>query len=105
MRKNKYCVELDGVDCSFPDRYMGCGYGKSYTIPEMFERVATVDKITGIELVSNWQITPENASEMKKYATDLRALTNGRGTFDYEITNYEEAPQIVADKVIAEANK
>ena len=45
------------------------------------------------------------ASEMKKYATDLRALTNGRGSFDYEITNYEEAPQIVADKVIAEANK
>lgn len=70
MRKNKYCVELDGVDCSFPDRYMGCGYGKSYTIPEMFERVATVDKITGIELVSNWQITPENAQEMKKYCED-----------------------------------
>ena len=43
------------------------------------------------------------ASEMKKYATDLRALTNGRGTFDYEITSYEEAPQIIADKIIAEA--
>ena len=45
------------------------------------------------------------ASEMQKYATDLRALTNGRGTFDYEITNYEEAPQMIADKVIAEAKK
>ncbi len=45
------------------------------------------------------------ASEMKKYATDLRALTNGRGSFDYEITNYEEAPQMIADKVIAEAKK
>ena len=43
------------------------------------------------------------ASEMKKYATDLRALTNGRGTFDYEITSYEEAPQIIADRIIAEA--
>ncbi len=45
------------------------------------------------------------ASEMNKYATDLRALTNGRGSFDYEITNYEEAPQIIADKIIAEAKK
>lgn len=70
MRNNKYCVELDGVDCSFPDRYMGCGYGHAYTIPEMFERVAAVEKITGIELVSDWQITPENASEMKKYCED-----------------------------------
>lgn len=45
------------------------------------------------------------AREMLKYATDLKALTNGRGSFSYEITNYEEAPQIVADAVIAEAKK
>lgn len=45
------------------------------------------------------------ASEMNKYATDLRALTNGRGSFGYEITNYEEAPQIIADKIIAESKK
>jgi len=45
------------------------------------------------------------ASEMNKYATDLRALTNGRGSFDYEITNYEEAPQMIADKIIAESKK
>lgn len=43
------------------------------------------------------------AAEMKKYATDLKALTNGRGSFVYEITNYEEAPQTVAEVVIAEA--
>ena len=45
------------------------------------------------------------ASEMKKYATDLRALTNGRGSFSYEITNYEEAPAVIAQQVIAEAKK
>ncbi len=43
------------------------------------------------------------ASEMKRYATDLRTLTSGRGNFDYEITGYEEAPQVIADKIIAEA--
>ncbi len=45
------------------------------------------------------------AAEMKKYATDLKALTNGRGSFEYEVTNYEEAPQNVAQMVIAEAKK
>lgn len=70
MRKNKYCVELDVVDGAFPDRYMGCGYGPEYTIPEMFERIASIDKITGVELVSNWQITPENAPEIKKLCND-----------------------------------
>ncbi len=70
MRKNKYCVELDVVDGAFPDRYMGCGYGREYTIPEMFERIASIDKITGVELVSNWQITPENAPEIKKLCDD-----------------------------------
>ena len=45
------------------------------------------------------------ASEMKKYATDLRALTNGRGSFDYEITNYEEAPVVIAEQVIKEAKQ
>jgi len=70
MRKNKYCVELDVVDGSFPDRYMGCGYGREYTIPEMFERVASIEKITGVELVSNWQVTPENAPEIKKLCDD-----------------------------------
>mgnify|MGYP003309445846 CR=1 FL=1 len=45
------------------------------------------------------------ASEMKKYATDLRALTNGRGSFSYEVTNYEEAPQVIAEQVIKEAKE
>ncbi len=45
------------------------------------------------------------ASEMQKYATDLKALTNGRGSFEYEITSYEEAPQIVAEAVIAQSKK
>ena len=45
------------------------------------------------------------ASEMKKYATDLRAITNGRGSFSYEVTNYEEAPQVIAEQVIKEAKQ
>ena len=42
-------------------------------------------------------------SEMHKYATDLRSMSQGRGSFSFEFTRYEQAPQNVADKVIAEA--
>ncbi len=65
-------------------------------------------RILGMNPVDNTNTEIEAivpASEMKKYATDLRAITNGRGSFEYEVTNYEEAPQVVAEKVIAESKK
>jgi len=45
------------------------------------------------------------ADEMKKYATDLKAMTNGRGSFVYDITGYEEAPHNVAQKVIEKSKQ
>lgn len=42
-------------------------------------------------------------SEMFKYATDLRSMSQGRGVFEYEFVRYEQAPQNVADAVIAKA--
>ncbi|ACL77173.1 elongation factor G [Ruminiclostridium cellulolyticum] len=44
-------------------------------------------------------------SEMFKYATDLRSMTQGRGYFKLWFERYEEAPAIVANKVIEEAKK
>ena len=44
-------------------------------------------------------------SELGKYATDLKSMTQGRGWFSMEFARYEEAPRDVADKVIEEANR
>lgn len=44
-------------------------------------------------------------SEMASYATDLRSMTQGRGSFTFEFASYEQAPEAVAQKVIAEAKK
>ncbi len=44
-------------------------------------------------------------SEMTGYATDLRAITNGRGSFDYEVDHYEETPRNLYDKIIADAKE
>lgn len=41
-------------------------------------------------------------SEVLRYAPDLRSMTGGQGFFTMEFDHYEEAPQPVADKVIAE---
>ncbi len=44
-------------------------------------------------------------SELFGYATDLRSLTQGRGTFDMVFDHYEEVPKNVAEKIIGERAK
>jgi elongation factor G len=39
-------------------------------------------------------------SEMFGYATNLRSLTEGRGTFTMEFSHYEEVPQQIAQEII-----
>jgi elongation factor G len=43
------------------------------------------------------------SAEMAKYATDLRSMTQGRGSFSFEFKNYEQAPEHVAKKVVEES--
>ena len=42
-------------------------------------------------------------AEMQGYTIALRAMTQGRGRFDFEANRYEEVPGNIAQKVIAEA--
>lgn len=42
-------------------------------------------------------------SEMFKYATDLRSMSQGRGVFSFEFVRYEPAPPVVSQKVIESA--
>jgi elongation factor G len=44
-------------------------------------------------------------SETLRYATDLRSLTQGRGSYAIEFSHYEEVPQHIAQRVMAEAKK
>ncbi|HWR24287.1 MAG TPA: sugar phosphate isomerase/epimerase family protein [Feifaniaceae bacterium] len=60
----KHSVILGNVG-NFSDRYMGGGYQRDYTLTELFDRVKSIDGVTGVELVSNWHVTPENAKEVK----------------------------------------
>ncbi len=41
-------------------------------------------------------------AETFRYATDLRSMTGGRGTFTAKLLGYEECPSHIAQKVIAD---
>jgi elongation factor G len=42
-------------------------------------------------------------AEILTYATDLRSMTSGRGTFTFEHSHYEEIPAQIAEKIIAKS--
>ena len=44
-------------------------------------------------------------AEISEYAVDLRALTQGLGTFEMKFDHYEDVPMKMAEKIIAEAKE
>jgi elongation factor G len=42
-------------------------------------------------------------SELQRYAIELRALTQGRGSFERKFSHYEELPRELQEKIIATA--
>jgi len=44
-------------------------------------------------------------AELFSYATELRSMTRGRGTFTATLDHYEEVPQHLAEKVIEQHRK
>ena len=44
-------------------------------------------------------------SEMTDYVISLRAATQGRGRFDFDFIRYDEVPQSITEKIIAESKK
>ena len=44
-------------------------------------------------------------AEMAKYATDLRSMTQARGSFKMEFVRYEEVPANISAKIVEQARQ
>lgn len=86
------------VEVIVPDEYMGDIMG------DMNKRRG---RIIGMNQTDGMQMVEAEApqSEMFKYATDLRSMTQARGSFTMRFERYEEVPANVAEKIIAGAVK
>lgn len=87
-------------------------YKLTITVPEAYMGDIMGDlnkkrgRIMGMEPIDGGKqvITAEAPlAEMFKYATELRSMTQARGEFEMEFVRYEEAPAMVSEKVVAEA--
>ena len=83
---------------SVPDEYMGDVIGD---LSSRRGKVLGSDSQVGItEIKAHIPM-----SEVLRYAPELRSITGGQGVFTMEFDHYEEAPQPIVDKVIAEHQK
>ena len=86
------------VEVIVPDEYMGDVMG---------DVSSRRGKILGMDSDGHFQIIKAHVplSELYKYSSHLRSLTQGRGVHKRKFTHYEEVPKEVEQKVIDEYNK
>lgn len=88
-------------------------YQLKITVPESFMGDILGDmnkrrgRILGMEMVDGKQVINAECplAEVLKYATDLRSMTQGRGSYEMEFVRYEEVPATQVPKIIEDAKK
>ena len=83
------------VEVEMPDEYLGDVMGN---INRRRGILSGTENRNGLQVIN--ALIP--LAEMFGYATDLRGLTQGRGTFNMEFSHYQEVPKNIADKVIGD---
>ena len=87
------------IKITIPEEYMGDVMGD---LNKRRGRVLGMDHNEAGEQLLFAEV-PE--AEILKYSIDLRALTQGRGEFEYEFVRYEEVPENISKRVKEERNK
>jgi len=94
-RAKPYLLEpIMKVEVTVPAQYLG------EVIGDLSARRAQIE---GTEARGNTQVIKAHVplGEMFGYATTIRSLTSGRGTFNMEPSRYEKVPENVAEEIIA----
>jgi elongation factor G len=84
------------------------------TVPETFTGDVMSDlnskrgQVSGMNPGENGTTTIDAmvpAAEVQRYATDLRSITQGRGTFTTEFSHYQPVPQHLAEQIMEESRE
>ncbi|HBX49152.1 MAG TPA: elongation factor G, partial [Clostridiaceae bacterium] len=86
------------MEITIPDEYLGDIMGD---INRRRGKVLGMEQVDGMQVVS----AEVPMAEVFSYATDLRSMTQARGTFTMEFLRYEEVPAMVSQKIIENAKK
>jgi len=86
------------VEVHIPEQYMG---EVNRDLNGRRGRVLGMDLADGMQVISAH--VPQ--AELFSYATELRSLTGGRGTFTSTLDHYEDVPSHLADKIIESHKK
>ena len=64
-------------------------------------------RVLGMDLADGQQVISAHVpqAELFSYATELRSLTGGRGTFSSALDHYEDVPSHLADKIVERAQE
>jgi elongation factor G len=86
------------IEVTVPDEYMGDVMG---------DLSGRRGKIQGMEAEGHFQKIKASVpmSEIHKYSTILRSMTQGRGVYKTRFSHYDEMPREAAEKVIAASEK
>ncbi|RNC29758.1 MAG: Elongation factor G [Candidatus Dichloromethanomonas elyunquensis] len=83
------------AEVKVPDAFMGDVIGDLNT---------KRGRVLGMELEGKFQVIKAQVpqSEMMRYSIDLKAMTQGRGTFTTKFIGYEEVPARISDSLVAQ---
>ncbi len=85
------------VECEMPEEYMGDVIGD---LNRRRGQIQEMDERNGVKVVT--AMVP--LSEMFGYSTDIRSMTQGRGSYSMEFDHYEEAPRNVTEEIVKKRN-
>lgn len=99
MQANPVLIEpIMDVEITVPEQFLGDILSDLNT---KRGRVQGMNTSGGISVIT----AQAPLAEMRRYATDLRSITQGRGSFTMTFSHYEEVPAHLAQGIIAEAKK
>ena len=86
------------VDVRIPEQYLG---------EVNRDLIGRRGRVLGMDLADGMQVISAHVpqAELFSYATELRSLTGGRGTFGSVLDHYEDVPAHLAEKIIEEHRK